>query len=237
MMNEVTRFLSLLLVGAVVLAVGTASTAAAAEPTEPGLIVELHEDGSATVTLRTTYDLASDEEARAFTDLREDDDAREKLVEKYKDRMSRVAATAATETGRTMQVTNERIELSTSGDVGVVALSVQWEGLAATDTGRLVVTRPFAGDFESDHSLTLVGPHGYDVTATNPSPDSQTENRLTWQSGTELNEFEVTFASSDAAESEASGDSTDTGTNTPGFGIVIASVALLGAALLARLRE
>lgn len=233
--GEARRLLRLLLVG-VLLVAGTAPTVAAAEPTESGLVVELRDDGSATVTLRTAYDLARDEEARAFTELREDDDARERLVANYAERMARVAAAAAAETDRTMRVSDERVALSTSDGVGVVALSVRWDGLAATDDGRLTVAHPFAGDFDVDRSLTLVGPPGYDAVGTAPAPDSRTENRLAWESGAELDGFEVAFAPSGAG-TDPSADDLDTGTNVPGFGAVVAIVALSVAAVSARLRE
>lgn len=233
--GEARRLLRLLLVG-VLLVAGTAPTVAAAEPTESGLVVELRDDGAATVTLRTTYDLARDEEARAFAELREDDDARQRLVARYADRMTRVAAVVAAETDRTMRVSDERVALSTNDGVGVVALSVRWEGLTATDDGRLTVAHPFASDFDVDRSLTLVGPPGYDVAETAPAPDSRTENRLTWEAGTELDGFEVSFAPS-GAETDPSADGLDTGTNVPGFGAVVAIVALFVAATSARLRE
>ncbi|MDS0297413.1 PGF-CTERM sorting domain-containing protein [Halogeometricum sp. S1BR25-6] len=233
--GEARRLLRLLLVGALLVA-GTAPTVVAAEPTDSGLVVELHDDGTATVTLRTTYDLAREEEARAFAELREDEGARERLVARYAERMTRVAAAAEAETDRTMRISEERVALSTNDGVGVVALSVRWEGLAATDDGRLTVAHPFASGFDVDRPLTLVGPTGYDAVETAPAPDSRTENRLAWESGAELDGFEVAFAPS-GVETDSSADGPDTGTNVPGFGAVVAVVALFVAAMSARLRE
>lgn len=241
-MTRSTLVCTVALVGVVVVAAATASVATAA-PTGVGLLVHLQGDGSATVTLRTTYDLTTDAESRAFDELRADADSRDALVTRYRDRMASVAGTAAAETGREMRVSGGDVAFETRDGVGVVALTVEWDGLAATDDGRLVVGRPFADGFETAGSLTLVAPDGYEGGESTVSPDSRTERELTWESATELDGFEVAFVPTDGergndetADTDPSSGTAETGVRAPGFGVVAALTALLAAGSVARRR-
>lgn len=188
---------------------------------QPAVVVELGTDGSATVTTVYTYDLTTDDEREAFRGLEGDDRAIANVTARYRDRLSRVADTAADETGREMAVTDATAELRTidDGDTGVVALSVTWEGLAAVDGDRLTVTEPFASGFEADRRLLLVAPDGYRLAAMSPSPDAVTDGRAEWATGSDLSGFSVTVepdptattASGDGAGTTATNDGTTAG--------------------------
>lgn len=230
--NIRSRVAVVLVAVAVVLSVVVApatADASTAEETTPSLVVDLHEDGSATVTLVQTYDLETDDERAAFESLQDDEGAREEAKTRFADRMSDVAADAAEATGREMSVSDPSIDLRTTDGVGVVELSVTWSNLAADQDGRLVVTEPFASGFEPDRQFAVVGPDGYELDGATPAPDESGETSATWGAGTDLRGFEVAFA---PAGDGGTGTEADEG--IPGFGVPAALVALAAIALLAR---
>lgn len=203
--------------------------ATASEPTdtdEPTVSVELTADGDATVSLVSVYDLADEDERDAFETLEADDKTRETLLDRFTDRTQSVAANASENVDREMAVTAESVDVSTDDDRGVVVLSVTWEGLAAVEGDRLVVTEPFASGYETDRTLVVGGPDGSTIETATPEPDAETHGQASWDAGTAFDGFEATFSLSDAAndgsESEADDDS------VPGFG-----VAMTGAVLMA----
>ena len=202
-------------------------------PDDPALVVDLDADGDATVTLVSTYDLESDDEREAFEDLREDGDAREKIANRFADRMASIAADAAAATDRDMSVSDGSVEVRVDGDRGIVAVSVHWSGLAALDGDRLTVTEPFASGYESDRPLVFVAPTGATLADATPEPDRTDGEAATWDAGTDLGGFEATYelgedAGGDAADDDAADD------GLPGFGLV-AGVLALAASLTAAL--
>lgn len=240
-----TRLAVALVAVTVVLSVVAPAAAGAptAEETTPSLVVDLHEDGSATVTLVQTYDLETDDEKAAFESLQDDQQAREEAKTRFEDRMSSVAADASQATGRQMSVSDPSIDLRTVDGVGVVELSVTWSNLAAERDGRLVVSEPFASGFEPDRQFTVIGPDGYQLDGATPSPDQAGDASATWSAGTDLAGFEVAFAPAEDGTGDDAGetgddasetvDTGDAGERVPGFGVGAALVALAAVALLA----
>lgn len=232
-MRKRTVLVAVLLVAAA--AVATVAPVAAHEGHEVGssFVVDLNRDGSARVTLALAYDLETDDERTAFRTLENDSEARADARERFRERMASVAAAASEATGRDMQVSDPAIDLSVTdnGSVGVAELSVTWTALAATGDGEVVVTEPFASGFEPEGEFRLQGPDGYTVERATPSPDGRMGNALTWQSGTDLSGFTVTFVSTGGDGSSGEGDILG-GVSAPGFGPVAALAALVGAALL-----
>jgi len=219
-----------------------ASAATQETPTE-SFGIDLQADGSATVTLTTTYDLASANESDAFEQLRNDEQARERFESRFRERMGGVAADASNETGREMAVSGSSIDFRTEGDTGVVELAVTWEGLAAVENDRLVVTEPFASGFAPDREFRLSVPDGYAVTSVTPGAATNADGTVTWDAGTSLDGFSVTAepTGETAMTTEAPWTTTASPTGTssgdgPGFGIVLTITALLGAGFLARRR-
>lgn len=213
--------------------------AAAAQHTDDGaFVVDLAVDGSATVTVHLAYDLDSDEEQTAFRDLEESDTLQEQYRTDFRDRMSRVAATAANETGREMRVSDPQVAFETrdSGSTGVVSLSVEWTGVAATTDDGVVVTEPFATSFEPDRRFVLQAPDGYVLTDVSPAADARNANSAEWETGASLEGFRAAFESSSTPTETSIATTTPTGsgTGTPGFGVVVAVSALVAAALLFR---
>ena len=237
----------LVLIGLVVVGTVTPVAGATQGASEESFAVDLAADGSATVTVTTTFDLTNDNESDAFAELRDDDAASERFRTRFRDRMAGVAADAENATGREMAVTDASIAFRTEGDTGVVEQSVTWTGLAAVEGDRLVVTEPFASGFEPDRQFRVAAPDGYDLDAT-PAPDGTGDGSATWDAGTSLDGFEVTASSPETPMATATppggGTATDGGTETdggttagsgPGFGAALAVLALLSvAALVAR---
>ncbi|QCC48233.1 DUF7345 domain-containing protein [Halobellus limi] len=212
---------------ALVVSVGVAPVTAQQSAPEPALEIALHEDGSAAVTLVSTFDLTDDNESAAFEQLRDDEDARDRFRTAFAERMRSLAASAAEETGRTMSARDAELSLSTADRTGVVEMSVVWHGLAAVRDDRVVLTEPFASGFDPDRTLRVSAPEGYALTSVSPSPDGSDDERAVWAAGTDLDGFSVT------ASPEGEPTATDTtGSEAPGFGIAIALGAFLAAALL-----
>lgn len=174
-------------------AVGTAAAATTQDDAGREFAIDLREDGSATVSLTVPYELDSPEERDAFTSLRDDEAAREQFRTQFATRLDAVAADAQARTGRSMSVRDSEIAVDTVGDTGIVTLSVTWDGLAAVDGDRLVVTEPFASGFTTDRPVTVTAPDGYDVTGVSPQPDDREAGTLAWSAGTSFEGFEVTM--------------------------------------------
>jgi PGF-CTERM protein len=217
------------------LVLGAAGPASAqAQQAQPGTIVALHDDGSANVTIVLTYDLTGDTERHAFDLLSENDGTVSDIRARFESRMTDVVASASNTTGREMTVTNTSVSLSTSedGETGIVRLVASVENLSAHEDGTLVLTEPFASGFYADRPVRVLLPDGYSVTSVSPDPDARDGTTLTWEAGTEFDGFELVVGPSDGTSSPDAGAEVTT-TNTPGFGIAIAAVALLAGALLA----
>lgn len=196
-------------------------------PEQPAFVVHLREDGSARVVTTITFDLESDSDREAFAKLEEDGDARASLGDTFAERMSNVAATAEQETGREMAVDNPKVSVTTpSENLGVVALSVEWTGLATVEAGgdRLVVTEPFASGMQLDRAVTVQWPDRYEVASVSPDPANTSENAATWKNGTDLSGFELVVESD---ETSGTGQTeSPNGETAPGLGIFAAIVAL-----------
>lgn len=228
---------------AVMVVATVATPVAAGSDAEPSLMIDLREDGSADVVLTLTYDLNSDDERDAFRTLENDSDTRTQVRKRFADRMANVAASAENATGREMRVSDATIAVYTSedGDTGIVELGVRWDGLAAVEGDRLVVTQPFASGFETDRRVVFVPPEGYELVDATPEPATE-DGRVAWSPGTDLEGFEATFAPADGASSDAttaggeSDESESASSEVPGFGVGLGVVSLVAAALLARVR-
>jgi PGF-CTERM protein len=208
------------------------SPAAAQGDEAPAFIVELNADGSAEVIVRSTFDLTTDSEQEAFQTLMDDEEARQTAADRFRDRMQAVASDAQNATGREMDVTGSSIDLrrTADGDVGIVTLSVTWDGLAVVDGDTLAVTEPFASGFTPDRPFVLVAPDGYEIASVTPEVDARTTESATWDDDTDLSGF--------SAELQPTEDDVTQTEGQPGFGVLVALLAVLvTAGLFARRRE
>ncbi|MFC7098025.1 DUF7345 domain-containing protein [Halobaculum marinum] len=209
----------------------TASTDLTTGATE-AFVVNVTEQGDATVALRLTFDLSSDGERRAFEAV---DDDRENVSRRFAERIDRVASQAGERTGRSMAVRNATVHVSTDdgGATGVVTIAATWTNLAVVEGDRLTVGAPFASGFEPDRAFVVRGPTGYTFDEANPTPDAVDGRAAAWSGGASLEGFSATFAPA-ASAADADGDSADgtaTSAPTPLPGVLV--TALAGAVLLA----
>lgn len=228
--NFGTRLLGFLVCIALATSMVATPVAAQSDTAEQAeFLVELGAEGDAGVTVTYAYDLETDGERAAFEELQDNETARQELAERFENRMSSVAADTADSTGREMSVSDASVELDSENGVGIVSLSVEFQGLAAAEDGQLTVTEPFASSFETDRPFTVEAPDGYEITSTSPDPSSTGEATATWDAGTSLEGFELVAESNDGGDGDSGTDG-----NGAGFGAAVAVAALLGAVLFAR---
>lgn len=178
------------------------STVATAEsPTEPAFVVDLEPDGDATVTLVVIYDLTDDSDQQAF-DALEDDPA--EITDDFEQRLSRIAAQTATDTGREMSVGGVEAEFETVDERGVVSVSAQWQQLAAVSGDQLTLSEPFASEFQPDRLFVVTPPEGYQLTETSHAPAEGTDGSAQWSSGSSLSGFTTTFVADGATSTDES---------------------------------
>lgn len=225
------RTLTALVVVLVALATAVAPVAGQ-DDAEPAFVVEVHADGSAAVSVRSTFDLTTEAEREAFQSLVDDERVQQDAAGRFLDRLRPVASGAANATGREMAVTDATVDLrrTADGETGVVTLSVTWAGLAAVEGDRLVVTEPFASGFAPDRPFVLRAPDGYEVTSAAPEPAATARAEATWTAGADLSGFAVEMqptATDDAARSGGQ----------PGFGVTTAVLAGIVGVLTAAARR
>jgi len=226
---------------AALVVVGTAAPVAGATGDDrEELRMELTEDGDATVSLVSVYDLSDDDERAAFDSLADDEEALSELLDRFEERLASVADATGQESAA---VTGESIDVRTDDDRGVVTLSVSWAGLATVEDGALVLEEPFASGFEPDRPLVVVGPEGSTVESVAPDPSDRDGATLAWDGGTDLEGFSLTVALADGAtddsdeaddgatdgsdESEDGATDGEVADSVPGFGVTVALVAIL----------
>lgn len=215
--------LVVLLVSTFAMPVAASSSATGDQLEEPAIHIELESNGDATVSMVSVYDLTDEDERDAFETLQGDESTQAELLERFGDRLDEIATEIETNTAHEMTVTAESADVRTTGDRGIVTLSVSWEGLAATDGDTLTVTEPLASGFDLDRSLVVTVPADATIESATPDPTTQDDTRATWDAESDLDEFELTASLSDGtAESD---DATD---GVPGFSAGLALVAIIG---------
>ncbi len=177
----------------------------------PAFIVELHEDGSATVVLTYTFNLSDDSRQAAFEEIRDNQTDREEFRTDFETRFQNVANASAIETGRAMSVSNTTLDFRSSDTTGVVEAKLTWNGLAAVEGNNLTVTEPFASGFSLDRPVHMRGPSEYSVESVTHSAASTADGTLTYQSGTDFSGFELVVAGESHDDGTADGDTHDDG--------------------------
>lgn len=192
----------------------------ASEPIEePALHVQLEENGDATVSFVSVYDLTDEDERDAFETLREDETTQTELLDRFVDRLDAVATEMDDDVDRELAVSGDSVDVRTSETHGIVSLSVEWSGLAAVEDDTLVLTEPFASGFEADRPLVITVPDETTLESVTPEPTTHDDGQLRWDDGADLNGFEMSVSSSTAESNEASD-------GVPGFSVGATAVAL-----------
>lgn len=223
----------LLVTGGAVAAVGSASaTETRSQPTESdsAFVVALEDDGDATVTVALEFDLTDEADRAAFESLRENETKRSRLEARTERRLRSVADETATETDREMAIEDSHIsfERVDGGDRGIVSVSANWRGLAATEDGRLTLAEPFASGFTAEQPIVLELPEGYALERSTPEPSERADGRIVWDANASLDGYEAVVVPADQTGSD--------GDSQPGFGLGAAVAAIAGSAWVYRRR-
>jgi hypothetical protein len=179
---------------------------------EESLRIDLQADGDATVTLVVTENISEPADREAFDELNVTAKAQQ-----FEQRMQRIVDRMAAETGRNTTVSSAEATVETTGETGVIRLSVTWTKLAVTEDEQLVVAEPFASGFRPDRPLVLTVPEGYSITQSSVSPARTDGAVARWSSGTDLTGFSTTVTANGST-----GDSVPTGL-VPALALVFAS--------------
>lgn len=225
--------LGLVLVGASgLLVVGVATGSAAGASTDgagTAFVVELEEDGDATVALRLTFDLEGETDRRALDRIRAN---RTAITARFEDRLGAVVDRAAARTDRPMRISGADLTVDADDGTGRVEIAVQWTALAAVEGERLVVAAPFGAGFDPPGRFVIEPPAGYTLDDASPSPTASSEAGVSWGPDAALDGFEAAFVPAESGSTDAPG--------LPGFGVPAAitavALAVAGAALLGRRR-
>lgn len=217
-----------LLVTVSAIGIGAGSVAAQDTTPQPGVTVDLHETGAATVTVRLTYDLSSTTEQTAFESIQTDEQLQNEIETRFTDRMTGVANATADRTGRDVTVSDVQVTLDMVDSTGIVELTATLDHLAGVGEGQIRLTEPFTSEFQTDNPVQITVPEGYEVTSVSPEPADRNDGTLTWSGNASLDGFEL-VATADSA-------SGTTETSTPGMGILAGIGGIAGASLVLRRR-
>jgi len=162
--------------------------AAVQESVDPDVVVmraTVHEDGTASwsVTFRTRLD---DENATAaFESLQADVETnRSAYTDRFATGMARTVRSAENTTGREMRLENLTVETTTEQfgqKYGVITYRFGWTNFAAVDGDRVRVGDALSGLFlDSETSLVLAWPDGYELDSVRPEPDERRDGEVVW---------------------------------------------------------
>ncbi len=157
--------------------------------------VGVEPDGDAVWETQYRVRLASDDEERAFEELRADVASNpDAYTGRFGERMRATADAAENATGREMNVTNvsvtaERRELPQS--YGVLTYRFEWRNFAAVDGDRLRVGDAIDALFLDEASSLIVSwPDGYRLGEASPSPTETREDAVVWEGPVDFTEGE-----------------------------------------------
>lgn len=211
----------------------TGLAAAQSDDLEPAVIVNPEADGDGNLTIRLTHDLTTETEQAAFEAIRQEETTREKLLSRFEERMSTLANSTSLAVDREVRVDSTDIEVfqSADGDVGVVRLTATIDNLAAVNDGQLKLSEPLSSGFESDRDVIVTVPESMTVEKVTPEPTDRTDTRLHWEAGTVFEDFEFVVSGAESTDGDR------TATETPGFGIGIAALSIIGGSMIALKRR
>ncbi|RLM71062.1 hypothetical protein DVK05_03070 [Halorubrum sp. Atlit-8R] len=232
------------LLGAVGLALGAGGAGAVpfeggfaqmdVEPDDVSMEVAVQPDGDARWTVEYRIRLGTDEEERAFEQLRADvENDTEAYTTRFRDRMASTAETAESATGRNMTVSNatvtaERRELPQA--YGVLTYRFEWTNFAAVDGDRLRVGDAVDGLFLDDASSLIVSwPEGYRLGETTPEPSEVRERSVVWNGPVDFSAGQPRISVGPAGPLS--------GVPTAGIAALLGALVVAGAAVAYRRRD
>lgn len=212
-----------LLVTVVVLGVAVSATVAGAtevrphDESGPSLRIELAGSGDATLTLTRTYEFDDSTERAAFRELEANASARREALDRFVERLHRAEAREAEEQPEEFAASPHGVNVSSEGEVGVVRLTATWPGMTHQTHAHHVLDQPFAGGFETDLPVIVVGPSDYDVWAHDPAPHHDGQSFVAWTASADLGDVQVDMEPADDASPREPG-------SLPTLGLVLLAV-------------
>lgn len=219
------------------LAMTASAESQAEEPTVEtvtnAVVVDLSGDGDAVVETTVPFDLSDGEEQTRFEAFVGNEQQQQTQRAAYGSRLRNIATDLEAQTGREMRVTD--VEITTRTDdgqnLGVIVLSATWEGLASAEDSQLVLQQPFDSGFDTNRTVVVRPPSEHEVVTATPTP-TEAATGLVWGDEESLDGFQVvveplsdsendTTNRSDGSETTTDGDATG-----PGFGVVVALLAV-----------
>ena len=182
-------------------------------------------DGDANWTIAYRIRLADENDTQAFESLQAD--IRENTstyTGQFHDRMNRTARAGENATGREMTIENVSVETSQERfgqEYGVVRYRFAWTNFAAVEDDQIRVGDAISGLFlDSETSLTVSWPDGYQSQSVTPEPDEQSATSATWRG-------QQSFGNDEPRVTLASGNAPPTGDQLSVSPLVIAGVLAL----------
>jgi len=175
----------------------------AVDPDVVVLRASVREDGTAEWTVEFRVRLTDENETAAFESVQSDVESDpDSFTSQFATGMERTVASAENRTGREMALQNVTVSTSKEQlpqEYGVLTYRFTWTNFARTGGDRLRIGDSLSGFFlDSESSLVIAWPAGYEQQSVLPEPDSTGNNSVTWQGSADFgpNEPRVVLAPS-----------------------------------------
>jgi len=204
----------------------------AVDPDVVLLRADVREDGTAEWTVEFRVQLDDENETAAFESVQSDVEADpSSFTSQFATGMERTVSSAENQTGREMALENVTVTATKEQlpqEYGVLTYRFTWTNFAQADGDRLRVGDSLSGFFlDSQSSLVLAWPSGYEAQSVTPGPDERGNGSVTWRGSADFGPNEPRVVVSPA------------GTGLPTAllaGVAVLVVALVAAGLLYRSR-
>ncbi|WP_436925549.1 helix-turn-helix transcriptional regulator [Halosimplex amylolyticum] len=163
----------------------------AVDPDAVVLRAAVRDDGTAAWTVAFRVRLDDENATAAFESVQDDVEANETaFTEQFATGMKRTVASAEDRTGREMALENVTVTASKERlpqEYGVLTYRFTWTNFAAADGDRLRIGDSLSGFFlDSESSLVLAWPTGYERQSVTPDPDATGNGSVTWRGPAEF---------------------------------------------------
>ncbi|MFP4174670.1 MAG: hypothetical protein ACLFSW_02700, partial [Halobacteriales archaeon] len=150
--------------------------------------VDVHEDGNATWTVQLRYRLIGEDEIDSFESVQEEfDNGNFTVFDGIEEEMRPFADEASNITGRSMKLSNFERDVRTRETLtlteGIVSVSFDWSGFAATNGSVVRVGDVFEGGglaLADDERLVVETVESLPISSVAPEPDTRDGDRLVW---------------------------------------------------------
>jgi hypothetical protein len=147
--------------------------------------IDLEANGTAHWQVQYRYPLESEEQTEAFEAFRRDVEAnRSAYREQFRRTMDQTVRIAENQTGREMSLSDPSVTTRRQPvpqETGVVIYEITWHGFGVSDSDALTAGSVLSGFYlDPATALTMTWPATYQVSRATPSPDTKSQNRVTW---------------------------------------------------------